>query len=739
MEQFLTRLITQITMPLMVDSTEAAVIEKALQAAPGKCVVNSINFEDGEAKARQVLDICKKYGASIMALTIDEKGMAKTVDHKVAIAERFVNLVVGEYGFHPSDLIIDPLTFTLGSGDEEFRASAKATLDAIRAVKQKWPQVLTSLGVSNVSFGLSPAARHLLNALMLYHSVQAGLDMAIFNASKVMPVSKIDADTRKLFEDLIFDNRRPGYDPLKIIAAEYAGKKTVETRDRREGMDIEARLKQDVIDGERQLVVEDIAQALAANIDPLHLINNVLLEGMKTVGERFGKGEIQLPFVLESAETMKAAVGKLEPHLSKGSATVRGRILLATVKGDVHDVGKNLVGIILSNNGFEVEDLGIKQPIEDILAAFDARPADAIGMSGLLVKSTVVMKENLALMRQRGYKVPVILGGAALTKDYVESACRDEYQNDAVFYAADAFDGLRHIENIVSGAIGATFQTAGKHLAAAEKKAAEPTAALTPVGQSTWVTRGHPVPEPPFWGIKDVAPPIDEVLPLLGDNVVMQSRWAFTRGVLTDEQFKDVLNEKAEPLLAKWKDYAISNNLFDPRARYGYFPAQAKGDSLNVLSQDRSTILATLVFPRQSSDRLLAVSDFFNDASSGYDVLALQIVTLGKGAQAAIADLYRENSYSDYFYLHGLAAEFTESCAKWLHARIRSELNITGGQRFSFGYPACPDLAGNGIILKLLNGSELGVALTESLQMDPEFTTCALIAWHPQASHFAAR
>jgi 5-methyltetrahydrofolate--homocysteine methyltransferase len=460
MDQFVARLATQITMPLMIDSTEIGAIESALRAAPGKCVVNSINFEDGDAKAKQILGLCRQYGASVMALTIDEQGMAKTLERKIAVAERIVDLVVGEHKFHPTDLIIDPLTFTLGSGEEEFRGSAMATMDAIKAIKNRWPQVLTSLGVSNVSFGLSPATRHLLNALVLYHAVQAGLDMAIFNASKVIPISKIDDAARKVFEDLIFDRRSPGYDPLKMIISEFSGKAAVASHDRREGMDIESRIKKDILDGERKLILKDIESALAANMDPKHLINNVLLEGMRAVGERFGAGEIQLPFVLESAETMRAAIDRLEPCMAQGGRMApKGRILLATVKGDVHDIGKNLVGIILSNNGFEVEDLGIKRSIEDILISLKAKPADAIGLSGLLVKSTAVMKENLAYLQQQGCSVPVILGGAALTKDFAETTCQAEYQNDKVFYAADAFDGLRHMEAIVSGKTASTSES----------------------------------------------------------------------------------------------------------------------------------------------------------------------------------------------------------------------------------------------------------------------------------------
>jgi 5-methyltetrahydrofolate--homocysteine methyltransferase len=739
MEQFLSRLVTRITMPLMIDSTEVSVIETALQTAPGKCLVNSINFEDGEARARQILDLCKQYGAAVLALTIDEQGMAKTLERKKAVTERFFNLVVGEYSFHPSDLIIDPLTFTLASGDEEFRNSAKVTLEAIKEIKQRWPEVLTSLGVSNVSFGLSPAARRLLNALMLYHAVRAGLDMAIFNAGKVIPIARIDADSRKLFEDLIFDNRGTDYDPLKLIVTQFAGKKEAATISLREGMDIETRLKHDIINGERGFIIEDIDKALAADLRPQHLINNVLLEGMKIVGKRFGAGEMQLPFVLESAETMKAAIKRLAPHMAQDGAKAKGRMILATVVGDVHDIGKNLVEIILSNNGFEVENLGVKQPIEDILNALEARPADAIGLSGLLVKSTVVMKENLAHMRQRGYHVPVILGGAALTRDFVETACRNEYQCDAVFYAEDAFDGLKHMENIVSGAMGETAQTlnAPSVISGQDKQTYdEPPAELTNEGQSAWVTRQQIVPEPPFWGVKDIIPPISEVLSLINDAALMQSRWAFKKGALTDEQFKAVMGEKAEPLLAMWKERAVNENLFAPRARYGYFPAQAMGSLLNVFSEDRSEVIAVFDFPRQSSGKRLALSDFFNPPSRGFDLLPLQIVTLGHEVQTKTADLYRENRYSDYLYLHGLAAEFTESCAKWLFMRIKTELGVTGGQRYSFGYPACPDLAGNGAILSLLEGDSLGVSITGSLQLEPVFTTCALVAWHPQAAHF---
>ncbi len=753
MEQFLTRLVTQIQMPLMVDSTEVPAIEKALEVAPGKAVVNSINFEDGEAKARQILDLCKRHGASVVALTIDEQGMAKTLERKLEVTERIVRLVVDEYGFHPSDLIIDPLTFTLGSGDEEFRKSAVATLESLKAIKARWPQVLTSLGVSNVSFGLSPAARHLLNALMLYHGVQYGLDMAIFNASKVIPVAKVDAEERKLFEDLIFDRRSGDYDPLKEVVTRYAGKKVALAANRREGLDVEARLKLDVIDGEKVQVVPDIDEALAGGADPLHLINHVLLDGMKVVGERFGAGEMQLPFVLESAEAMKAAIARLEPHMPKNAATKKGRLILATVKGDVHDIGKNLVDIILSNNGFEVENLGIKQPIEDILKALEARPANAIGLSGLLVKSTVIMKDNLAHLRERGYTIPVILGGAALTRDYVEVDCRREYAGGTVLYAEDAFEGLRHMEALVTGQVPVVANVAAEPSGIQVVRRGESKVELTSEGQSAWVERHHASPEPPFWGVKELAPSLDDVMAFLDEFVVVRNRWSFTQGTLTDAQFQAVLEAKAEPLLAAWKQRVKEHALLEPRVRYGYFPVQSEGNRLHVHAPDRSRRLATLTFPRQSGGRRLAVSDFFASVgSSRFDVLGLQLVSLGSRVAEHTAQLYAANAYSDYFYLHGLATEVTEAAAEWCHARMRAELGIDGkdarekralfsqgyqGSRYSFGYPACPDLEGNGTLLDLLEGSVMGVTLTESHQMDPEFTTSALVAWHPQARYFS--
>ncbi len=764
MEQFLVRAITQTTLPLMIDSTEVSVLERALQLAPGKCVVNSINFEDGEGKARRVLDLCRDYGAAVVALTIDEVGMAKSREQKVAVAQRLYDLVVGEYGIPPSDLIIDPLTFTLGSGDEEFRRSAVETLDAIRDIKAKFPGVLTILGVSNVSFGLNPGTRHVLNALMLYHAVQAGLDLAIFNSSKVLPVAKIPADERRMVDDLIFDRRREHYDPLKkILAAFAAGREVMTAKVDTANLSTEARLQADIIDGEKGAILGHVDDALLA-FEPLHLINQVLLPAMKIVGDRFGAGEMQLPFVLESAEAMKAAITRIEPHLPKDANTKKGRILLATVKGDVHDIGKNLVDIILTNNGFEVKNLGIKQPIEDILKALESWPADAIGLSGLLVKSTVVMRENLILMQEQNHQIPVILGGAALTRDYVEKDCRTVYDGP-VLYAADAFEGLTQLRAISEGRLaGLTTTSKSLPLEATGIKVLRKggsSVPLTPDGQSSWVRREAEPPTPPFWGVKEVSHPLPELFEFLDEFALLRNRWGFTQGMLSNEAFEATLREKAVPVLARWKARLLAEGILQPKASYGYFPACSKGDELLVYSPDtkvteppdQRSIVACLPFPRQATGRRLCIADFFRAEASGkLDVLALQMVTLGQEAADFAAQLYQADAYGDYFYFHGLATELTEAYAEGLHAQVRRELDIHHrdsenrrqlfsqgyqGSRYSYGYPACPDLEGNGPLLELLEGSRLGVHMTDSFQMDPEYTTSALVAWHPQARYFS--
>ncbi|HNX30582.1 MAG TPA: methionine synthase [Holophaga sp.] len=752
MEEYLGRLVTQTTLPLMIDATEIPVLERALQVAPGKCIVNSINFEDGEGRARKVLDLCRTYGAAVVGLTIDEAGMARTAERKLAVAQRLFDLVVTEYGFNPSDLIIDPLTFTLGSGDEASRGLAVETLEAIRAIKRRFHGTLTMLGVSNVSFGLKPSARHVLNALMLYHGVQAGLDLAIFNASKVIPVARIPEAQRKAAEDLLFDRRTEDYDPLKAVLDLFGTPGAEQAPDDAGALSPEERLRRDILDGEKQRVPADVDAALGDH-DPLFLVNEVLLGAMKEVGKRFAAGEMQLPFVLESAEAMKAAVRHLGPHLPREAAAARGRAILATVKGDVHDIGKNLVEIILSNNGFEVENLGIKQTVEAIMDAHARKPADAIGMSGLLVKSTAVMRENLVQMAERGLTVPVLLGGAALTQDYVENECQPVYPG-AVLYAQDAFAGLRHLHAITSGEpLARPVSAAPGEPAITVLKRGQGAVELTPQGRSPWVHPEPAVPEPPFWGVREARHSVEELFQFLDRFVVIRNRWSFTQGRLSDEVFEAILREKAEPVLARWKETLLREPLLRPRALYGYFPVQSAGDFLKIHDPSRSRILATLRFPRQAAGRRLCVADFFAPEAGGrFDVLPLQLVTLGAEAAQHTASLYEADRYADYFYFHGLATELTEAYAELLHARIRRELGIHGkdakelrqlfsqgyqGSRYSFGYPACPELEGNGPLLELLGGASIGVELGETWQMVPEYTTSALVAWHPQARYFA--
>lgn len=785
MEEFLKRLVTQVNIPLVIDSTEAPVIERALQLAPGKCVVNSINFEDGDAKARKVLGYCKEYGASIIALTIDETGMAKSVEKKLEITQRLYDMVVNEFGMNPGDLIIDPLTFTLGSGDEEFRKSAIATLDAIKEIKARFPGVRTILGLSNVSFGLNPYSRQLVNSMMLYHAVKSGLDMAILNASKIIPVAKIDTETRALIDDLLFDNRTEQYDPLKKILEKYAdAKASSANKIDRSKLAIDERLKADIIDGEKQLIVEDCLEAIKT-YPPLDIINNILLGGMKVVGERFGAGEMQLPFVLESAEAMKAAVKTLEPFMEKKTGYTKGKILLATVKGDVHDIGKNLVEIILSNNGFEVVNLGIKQPIESVLEKYKEVGADVIGLSGLLVKSTVIMKDDLEYMRERGFNLPVILGGAALTRKFVEEDCQAVYPGP-VFYAADAFEGLRLMEGVCEAKRKETALDAAKirNTAASpsnssqieEKTSASSTAGSSDIkvvrkgktavnldsqGQSVWVRKNEPVPTAPFFGTRVDEDPLTEVFKYLDEFALIRSRWAFAQGSMPDEEFNEILRNKAEPMLAKWRSKIIEQKLLAPKAIYGYFPAASEANTLYVYHPEttqntpksKREVIARFDFPRQDSGRLLCISDFFRNADSGeIDVLGLQVVTMGAKASEISAKLYEEQKFTDYFYFHGLSTELTEAYAELLHARIRKELKIDSkdaanlrqlfsqgyqGSRYSFGYPACPDMEGNETVLRLLESERIGITLSDSFQMVPEQSTCALISWHPQARYFS--
>ncbi len=775
MREFLQRTVTQVNIPIMVDSTEVPVIEESLKIIPGKAIVNSINLEDGEDRARQVLELCRTYGAAVVALTIDEDGMAKTREKKLAIAKRIYHIAHDDFGLKPGDIIFDPLTFTLGSGDQEFRKSAIETLEAIRMIKEAMPGVKTILGLSNVSFGLNPYPRRLLNSVMLYHAVEYGLDLAISNASKIMPVFKIPPDERKIFDDLIFDRVAPGYDPLKELLARYTDKKAMRRVDPSEAekMPLPQRLANHIIDGEKLEIIPTLTLALK-EYRPLDIINNFLLEGMRVVGEKFGAGEMQLPFVLESAEAMKAAVGHLEPFMDKNeSGQKKGKILLATVKGDVHDIGKNLVDIILTNNGFDVVNIGIKQPIEAILQKYHEVKPDAIGLSGLLVKSTAIMRTDLEEMTHRNITVPVILGGAALTRQFVEEECQAGY-GGKVYYASDAFEGLRIMAQITgNGAAepeGSSATRVGSVKMDALKNVTEAAPARPRVravrrgstatelcadGQSSWVRRFKQIPAPPFWGTKVLETPLSTLFTYLDEFALVRTRWQFAKGELSDEQFKNVLESKARPLLNTWRARAEREKLLEPKAVYGYFSCAAEGTKLHVYeAPDSEKIITTFDFPRQRSARRLCISDFYTPVSSGQrDVIAMQVVTMGPAASHFANNLYSKNQYSDYFYFHGLGTEMAEAYAEWLHALIRKELKVHTrdsrnirqlfsqgyqGSRYSFGYPACPDLEDNGRLFKCLDATrQIAVHLTENFQMVPEQSTCAIVAWHPQARYFA--
>ncbi len=780
MAEFLKRLVTQVNIPLMIDSTETPVIEKALQIAPGKCIVNSINFEDGETKARGVLALCKEYGASVVALTIDEEGMAKTCERKLEIATRIYNLAVGEFHLNPGDLIFDPLTFTLGSGDEEFRKSAIETLNAIKEIKQKYPEVQTILGLSNISFGLNPYTRQMINSMMLYYAVKNGLDLAILNSSKIIPIAKISEEDRKLFTDLIYDNRKENYDPLKTILAKFSNVKKSDAiqNNSRENLSIEEKLKLDIIDGEKQKVIVDCSEALK-KYSALEIINSILLEGMKTVGERFGAGEMQLPFVLESAETMKTAVKTLEPFLEKNEGSTKGKILLATVKGDVHDIGKNLVEIILSNNGFDVINLGIKQPIESIVEKYKNSNADAIGLSGLLVKSTVIMKESLQYLKEHGFHVPVILGGAALTREFVENECYKTYEAP-VFYARDAFEGLKIMELIsqikkenrvidiheIRSHFKPTEEENSKKTGNENKikivRKGEPKVELDAHGQSSWVRKTEKIPMPPFLGSKVVEENLENLFYFLDEFALLRSRFGFTQNTnQSNEDFDEIIKNKAYPIYQSLKRKLIEEKSLRARAIYGYYPACSLGNKIFVydpsvtadIPPEQRKILTTYEMPRQESGRRLCIADFVKPVHSGeIDVLGMQLVTLGEEFSKQTAILYEEGKFSDYYYLHGVGTELTEAFAELIHKRIRLDLGIAGkdsknlrqlfsqgyqGSRYSFGYPACEDLYGNKLLLDVLEAERIGVVISDSYQMQPELTTCALVCWHPQARYFS--
>ena len=751
------RLATQCTLPLVIDSTEAPVIEAALRWLGGRAVINSVNLEDGEnGRPAKIFPMARRYGTAVICLLIDEEGQARSVEWKLRVARRLHDLAVTRYGLRSSDLIFDALTFPLGSGQEDLRKDGLATLEAIRRIKAELPGVYTILGVSNVSFGLKPAARQVLNSVFLQLAIEAGLDAAIVNVSRILPMNRIDPRQRELAREIVLDERRDGHDPLMEFMQAFEGKGPGRVAEKREApRSLEEQLKARIVDGERPGLEPLLDEALL-RYDPLTIVNEYLLDGMKIVGELFGSGQMQLPFVLQSAEVMKAAVGYLERFMAKADGQSKGRIILATVKGDVHDIGKNLVDIILSNNGYSVVNLGIKQPTHNIVEAALREKADAIGMSGLLVKSTLVMRENLEELNARDlWRFPVILGGAALTRGYVEDDLRAIYRGE-VFYAGDAFDGLRLMEEITSRDRGEVHafpvRVPRKRRAAAEpSRPAAPIA--TAAGVRSDVRADIPIPRAPFYGSRVVTDvPLADVFAFVNEVALFRTQWQFHRGRGDRDRFDELIQSHVRPIYERWKTRCGAEGILQPRVVYGYFPCQSDGDDLLVFAEDGRTLRERFRFPRQPGGRRLCLADFFAGKESGReDVVGCMLVTVGRRASEVTRQLFGEHNYTDYLYLHGLSVESAEALAELWHKRMREELGISAedspdlsrifrqgyrGSRYSFGYPACPNLEDQAKLFALLEPERIGVELSEEFQLDPEQSTSAIIVHHPEAKYF---
>ena len=763
------RLATSATAPLVLDSTEPEVIEAGLQWIGGRPVLNSVNLEDGDGSGTRLdrfLSLAAEYGAAVVCTCIDETGQARTGEWKRDVAGRIRDIAVERYGLSPSDLLFDPLALTLSTGMEESRQDGLETIAGIRMIKSDLPGVFTTLGLSNVSFGFKPALRHVLNSVYLHECLEAGLDSAIVHAGRILPLNRIEEDQRELCLDLIYDRRREGYDPLAALLDRFADvASTARQVEDRSGWPVEERLKARIIDGDRNGLTDDLDESMNEGRAALSIVNDVLLEGMKVVGELFASGEMQLPFVLQSAETMKAAVAHLEPHMERTGDGGKGRVVLATVKGDVHDIGKNLVDIILTNNGYEVHNLGIKVPLTDMLAKADEVKADAIGMSGLLVKSTLIMRENLEELNARGLaEMPVLLGGAALTRHYVERDLRSVYRG-RVFYGRDAFEGLRTMDRLMelkrSGAEDPDFgRKLSERVMPARKSELDAAAAPADVpSRSPDVVDDNPVFTPPFVGTRVVKGiPVDEVAEYLNETALFRNQWQYrpekhADGTTeADPDFKD----RVRAILRQELDRARASGVLVPQVAYGYFPANSEGNDLVIWKDEtRTAERLRFSFPRQGQAPFLCISDFFRSVASGSgDWAAFHLVTMGPAVSEATAELFAANQYQDYLHLHGLGVEMAEALAEYWHKRIREEWGFVGedgpslgglfrqqyrGGRYSFGYPACPDLEDNAKVAELLEAERIGVEVSEGFQLHPEQSTLALICHHPQAKYFVAR
>jgi 5-methyltetrahydrofolate--homocysteine methyltransferase len=770
MEAVASRFATQSTAPLMVDSTEAPVVETALSWIGGRAVINSVNLEEGDAEGTRLdsfLSLAKEFGAAVVCTCIDEEGQARTADWKVRAARAIHDIAVERYGLRPEDLLFDALALPLSTGMEESRRDGIETIEGIRRIKSELPGVYTILGLSNVSFGLNPAARQVLNSVFLHECVEAGLDAAIVHASKILPLAKIDDRAREVCLDLVYDRRTDTYDPLSELLTLFEGvsASSVTATEDRTGWTVEQRLEHRIIDGDRNGIEGDLDEAMAQDLTPLVIINEFLLAGMKTVGERFASGEMQLPFVLGSAETMKTAVAYLEPFMEKADQGGKGTMVLATVKGDVHDIGKNLVDIILTNNGYTVRNLGIKIGITEMLAAVEEFGADAIGMSGLLVKSTLIMRENLEELNRRGLShIPVILGGAALTRTYVERDLRQVYDG-RLFYGKDAFEGLRTMDRLVemrkTGDDDPEFGTAiggrdlGPRKSELRKQAAEEARARgeTLPTRSPDVVDDNPLFRPPFVGsrvAKGMA--IDDIAAYLNETALFRNQWGFRPEEGEDDPaFKDRVRSKLREELATAK----AGQLLVPQVAWGHFAANADGDDLVIWTDEsRTAERMRFAFPRQVEDPYLCIADFFRSVESGdEDFASFHVVTMGSRVSEEAARLFADDEYQQYLYLHGLGVEMAEALAEYWHRRIREELGyadedgptLTGlfrqkyrGGRYSWGYPACPDLEDNAKVVELLGADRIGVEVSEGFQLHPEQSTTAIVCHHPQAKYFVA-
>ncbi|MEY4800161.1 MAG: Methionine synthase [Cyanobacteriota bacterium] len=802
MHELVSRLVTNVNLPLMLDSTEWQKMEAGLKVSGGKCILNSTNYEDGDERFFKVLELAKAYGAGVVVGTIDEEGMARTAERKFAIAQRAYRDAV-EFGIPAHEIFYDPLALPISTGIEEDRLNGAATIEAIRRIRTDLPGVHVVLGVSNVSFGLSPASRIVLNSVFLHDCCEAGMDAAIISPAKILPLAKISPEHQQVCRDLIYDRRRfetnePGsicsYDPLTVLTTLFEGVSAKEARASGPSLadlKVEERLKQHIIDGERIGLDASLNEALAT-YPPLQIINTFLLDGMKVVGELFGSGQMQLPFVLQSAETMKAAVAHLEPHMetAEGESSAKGKFLIATVKGDVHDIGKNLVDIILTNNGYEVVNLGIKQSCEAIIDAQRQHQADCIAMSGLLVKSTAFMKDNLEAFNQVGIAVPVILGGAALTPRFVNGDCRAAYQGQ-VIYGRDAFADLRFMDALMEAKAGGAWDDLqgflgpipeGLGIVSPETPAEEPakadraieavaistkeaTVSVEPNDQRSTAVAEERALEPPFWGsqvLTEQEIDLQEVFAYLDRNALFAGQWQLRKTQQQSrEDYEAMLVEKAEPVLQQWMARCLEEGLLSPRVAYGYFPCGRSGNAVVLFDPAKSQQqLGRFELPRQRSGNRYCIADFYRDlaiaadgSSLPTDVLPMQAVTMGEGATSFAQQLFKADQYTDYLYFHGLGVQLAEALAEWVHARIRRELGFADptamplrdvlaqryrGSRYSFGYPACPNVADSRQQLAWLGAERIGMSMDESDQLEPEQSTTALVALHSQARYFSA-